>query len=529
MYKIDYQLKLQQSAVISDYMGENNQKRSLDYIPGNILLGIIAAKISKSAAKLSIKNLVKDNVVLFGNAVIGSQKPAEIIPMGFYYPKGRYDLPTVLDSSDDFEVDLYKIYSSSDELPSSNPHKSIKNGWFNFSSSGPYRLFVKKETSTHNIINPESQRPDEKTGGIFVYETLSAGQSFFGQIKFIDEGTAKDFYNHFGPENEVKIGRSLGAEYGSADLTLTEPVAMETNFKPQKDVQIVLHSDLITKNVLGVYETMLTADTLTNYLKENGIYDLEVLESEDKINYVKSRLVSGFNAHWGQNRSVIPAIIAGSVFHFTFSGNDVAEAMKFLFEYGIGERRNEGYGQISFRNSLLSEFFNGSNHRSLKYASLNPESISSTQWYEVKNMPETIQLAVFTKQMEKEIFVRVKSLLLNDEGKLHKRFDGRPSNSQLMGLRNRALSADSVEDISTFMENKREKKAHKSGQWNVKLEEKKLFDFFINISNKEQFYLFLKVDYLPEPYNGDHFSLLLAKMFVSILTGLIIKRRNANE
>ncbi|MGD9489756.1 MAG: hypothetical protein AB7W47_17170 [Calditrichaceae bacterium] len=537
MYRINYQIYLERPAVISDYSGESNRRRSLDFIPGNVLLGITAGMLDRKKEEerfITIKDLVATERIMFGNAIAGSEHQAEIIPQGYYYPKGEKDLPTLKDDEDSGAAKLYEMYRDNDTLPEKMIFKPLKPGWFRMVNQIPFRVPVHKETFTHNSVNPDTQRPDTKTGGVFVYEALSAGQTFFGEIRFADKEDAGHFYQFFGGRREIKIGRSLSAEYGSAVLTLSDPEEFKINNIPEKtDLRLVLESDAILRDSNGLPSSLITAEAVAGYLNQAGFENIEVAEAADTHDYQKSQTISGFNGYWGQFRTMVPAVRMGSVFHLRITGARKNEAIQYLLQHGLGERRNEGYGRIAIDNSLF-HLRNGSNEINIPGVSVpDPESASVKNWWEIEGLPENMADAVFQKQAAVIILKKVREIVAKRDKELKAAFEKFPRNTQLQELRNKALNATGVSEIQSYMNNKRDKKAHKEGQWNAKIEipglKVDLMRFFTEvISDRTKFYEFLELDRLPQYYHTSRFHLKAVILFITTFCGLIIKWRKNN-
>ena len=108
------------------------------------------------------------------------------------------------------------------------------------------------------------------------------------------------------------------------------------------------------------------------------------------------------------------------------------------------------------------------------------------------------------------------------------KFTDKPSNSQLQGLRNAALTAADVESISNFMAAKRGKKADRDGYWEAKVDfggvKISLFDLFEHgITDRNMFFRFLGYSKISEEYQNYYPEAV--KLFVNQFVGTLIKGR----
>ena len=537
MKKIVYSYTLKTPVLISDFSGDTNTRQSLDHISGTVLLGIVGGWLARkqiSIDGLTIDDLVLTSKISFSDAIISyTGSPTLPVPLGWYHLKGQKAFPSLSDGETDAPGTIQAMYNRNIKPNKEEPWKPVASGWLTWLKNIPHRLEVKHTTHIHNAIDPDKGRPNEDTGGVFVYEALREKQTFTGEIRFADDKLANRFYQAVKDQTEVRLGKSVAAEYGSALVHWNLPVDVKTPaFNPER-MHLVLVSDAILMNRQGQYQTELTAGWMKGWLEMHGYSGIRVTNLNDMVDYFKTRLIPGFNSKWGQFRQTVPGIVRGSVFHFCFKGHQAAEAVGFLQQYGIGERRQEGFGRLAADHPLLirPEAFNG---QQVKFKSQVQTTESNTEyrsWWQLPDMPKSVQKAVFVKQMQKRVSEILNEYCFANE-KLKNKFKDKPGNSQLQGLRNRALIAKQVEEISSFMKTKEGKKAYKDGHWDAKInfagEEKRLFEIFSeSIVNKEKFFEFLGFDELPESYR--EFHLEAVKIFINQLVGTLIKSRENNE
>ncbi|GAB4336723.1 MAG: hypothetical protein Kow0037_18310 [Calditrichia bacterium] len=534
MKKITYTYKLKTPVLISDFNGDTNTRHSLEHIPGTVLLGIVAGWLDRrqiTVSDLDIAKLVQTNQISFGDAVIShNHHPAWPVPMGLYGKKGGMTFPEFEGKGNTGESELLGMYKDDHTLPSGEPWKAVPNGWLQMVNNTPHRVIVKKTTQTHNSIVPELGKPDKEEGGVFVYEALKEGQKFTGEILFEDDNLAKGFYNAVKNIQEVMIGKSLAAEYGRAEIQWQEPVEIGTESANPQELHLVLISDAILYDGQGMPTTELTADWLQNWLREKRMSDIEVKPLNGWVNYFKNRLVPGFNGKWGQFRQTVPAITRGSVFHFSFNGERAEEAVREILCKGIGERRNEGFGRVSAAHPIwqFTDILEGRQKAFIRQTPSEQEEKKYTKWHQITEMPAAVEKAVFMRQVGVKVAEKLNEILFN-KGKLKDSFENHPSNSQLQGLRNKALIAQGVDDICRFMQAKVKKKADRDGYWNAKLNYDSgtvsLFDLFREkIADGDWFFRFLELDGLYGKYQKYYTDAV--KLFVNQFVGTLIKARD---
>jgi len=539
MYQVNYKIETLSPVLVSDYSGDKNTRIAMDFIPGNVLLGITAGLIDKGVItpnSFTIQDLIFGEKILFGDAVItGNNIQALPAPMGFYHVKEEPPFPRWGALQEHPQTTLKPMHHKNAKFDKNDDRiwKPVRSVWLVSMNGGLAAISVSTITNVHNIIDSDSQRPNGETGGVFVYHALQSGQIFSGDIRFLSEDLAHEFFNIMGKERWIRIGKSMGAQYGEAKLTLNDPEEMKPPSISGEFVRILLVSDTIVKNGQGIYIATLTSEVLTEYLKNLGFTNITVERNTEYVDYFRTRIIQGFNTKWGQYRSNVPAIIRGSVFHFKITGNQAQAALEELYKRGLGERCNEGYGRIDFSHPLFDEAKIQSGETINVHAPQMPASQrepSKKMWWEVTGMPASVKKAVFKREIQKQISRLLSEECFNGTQLKHKFQKSTLSNTQLQGLRNIALRATSVQQIVDFMSNKENKKAYKEGQWNPQIKGISLFDLFRSgISDLNGFYAFLGWDSIGDEYRNDEYHLLAVQIFINQFVGTLIKGREKGQ
>jgi CRISPR-associated protein Csx10 len=118
----------------------------------------------------------------------------------------------------------------------------------------------------------------------------------------------------------------------------------------EKDGEYVvlgLQSDAILRNDRGEYSALIDEDILIKQLQ--SLHAGLVVDRLKLVRFVTSRgHSSGWSGAWKLPREVEPTIKRGSVFVFKaqFIGDELLKALEQLQIWGIGQRREEGYGKV---------------------------------------------------------------------------------------------------------------------------------------------------------------------------------------
>jgi CRISPR-associated protein Csx10 len=108
-----------------------------------------------------------------------------------------------------------------------------------------------------------------------------------------------------------------------------------------KGFSITLYSDVIVMDKFMRYKYTIDEDSL---MEEFGLKDIKLVCAFKNI-----KEVLGWNAAWGLPKERELAIEKGSVFFFSYEGNNVDGLLRSLKDVdikGIGLRREEGFGKV---------------------------------------------------------------------------------------------------------------------------------------------------------------------------------------
>jgi len=240
--------------------------------------------------------------------------------------------------------------------------KGLREGFYPLRSLQAQTFNPKRRTEMHIRIDPKSGRV--KTGQLFDYVALEAGQYFAGELACADEALWKLLQNFTGLQEKqvfaLRLGKATRRGYGKVSLwvqrvTEDEAPAFEvqqslTERVPlgAKDVTLMLLTDTIVTDDWGRFVTGFDNYWLNQQLR----IPVSVV---DGTSFVGKRVVDGFNVQWRLPAWRAMALTAGSTVRLHLAQPVTAETLAKFHEQeleGIGERRNEGYGRVVFNHPV---------------------------------------------------------------------------------------------------------------------------------------------------------------------------------
>ena len=212
----------------------------------------------------------------------------------------------------------------------------------------------------HNVIEDKLQRPTEDVVGIFSRETISAGTTLRGEIRWRNGAIDKDKLTEL--TKNVRIGTSKKDDYGLAKFEIIGTTAQ--SFAPksalnEKKLVVYFQSDVLLRNK-QLRQTN-SIDDLAESLSEKLGVELTEIKPPEKMlsSLVQVRRVESWQQSWGFPRPTLTAMQAGSCVLFEADKEPDLAKLQQIEAQGIGERRGEGYGQIVFNPKILIGAING--------------------------------------------------------------------------------------------------------------------------------------------------------------------------
>ena len=314
-----------------------------DHFSGSILRGVLATRYIAQQHLAAAEDDATFLRLFFGtlrfaDATIASgAKRAIALPASLQKEKTG---TAVLDLLQDAPVPGYKALRGYGTVESGTIHpvhvkKSIQ---FHMSRS---------DQKTHDGRERLAGRSSD--GSIYNYEALDAGQCFWGAIY----GPAEDLAHlrkSIGECFDARIGRSHNTQYGACRITLQTPESLPSPGLPAGDsLCLRLETPLIPGSLTAACDARRTLARIADALNgATGSASFHLATGKTAI-FAREEAVDNFISIWGMRRPRDFALAAGSVCRIqkdgTWTASDLAALTAIAYD-GIGERREEGFGQL---------------------------------------------------------------------------------------------------------------------------------------------------------------------------------------
>ena len=345
----------------TSFQGDPNSDVSYDYIPGSMLRGALIGRYLRHHKRREldleseqVKRLFfSEQHTRYLNGYLANQHYRSLpIPRSWYIEKGT-------ELSESSPLDIYDFsVEINDELKS--PKKASDQFWTK-SDGGFYLQKTNRRVNIHNQRDRTKGRSSKKEGNsnsegeVFRYDALAADQIFQSVILCEEqelEILEQLLNNHNDPN--IWLGGSRSAGYGHAKLShqidnnwwevKEEFQELDESLEERSEeegVTITLLSDALLRDQWG----QPTADPKLIQQAINNVLGEDILPTATNI-FSGSTLIGGFNRKWGLPLPQLPALAAGTVVIFE-EVQLSTDQIRDLEWYGIGERRNEGFGRIA--------------------------------------------------------------------------------------------------------------------------------------------------------------------------------------
>lgn len=368
MFGITYQLKLIQPLIVAMLdPGDENAARSLNYVPGSVMRGALAMRYiasqklpnDRAAQDAQCRALFFEDETLFLDCVPVDDmgKRAKPIPLSWF--AGKKDVAEWNSASEDrnakrLTLAVVDAAPVDDELTRMDNPKPI-NGQAQFcrvDDEGEAILFSpRRETATH-ISRPRTritQNP-KADRAVFTYEALAADQLLAGVVLCRTLDGAEKARKILLDTPDVLIGRSRSAGYGHVRIqNVSSPIASWQETEGQTDeIEPIVTEDEVG-NETGWYVITLQSHAILRDADGQFTTDpcQEIGASAKAARcFLQMENLGGYNRKWRLPTPQAQAVRAGSV--FVYHAKDInPEALRHALKNGIGERRNDGLGQIA--------------------------------------------------------------------------------------------------------------------------------------------------------------------------------------
>ena len=336
MGELYFKAELLDDVVLSQRTATVGDHKSLDYIPGSAFLGIAASWFySKMNKEDSWKVFHSSNVRFYNAYPMINEKRSMPIPLSLH----SQQVPEI-----GKENDIYNfVYSDIKE--DSVQYRQNRRGYVNICDDGKIQIAQPSKTSRMRTAI------DAKTGTaaksqLYGYESLDAGQFFIGKIEWDDslKETITPIVSLFESDEIVHVGRSKTASYGRVKISRMNKSDINNSAQSLDGTSfsILAISDLCLKNPnTGTPEL----NVLPSFLGLGEDWTLDRQKS-----FSRPSCVYQYNSHRKEIEMQKTLISKGSVFTFKSEKEITAEEKEKLLsavKNGIGEARNQGFGEIS--------------------------------------------------------------------------------------------------------------------------------------------------------------------------------------
>ena len=335
MKRLKFECRLMSDVILNQSAATEGECSTLDFIPGNCFLGIVAARYNDFGNDAI--TVFHSGRVRFGDAhpvCVGHEGVRSLrVPASIYYPKLK-------NIGESYVHHCYERNKDTGDNGSPQQLKQCRNGFYAFENNDKkaYPVNTDKSFAVKSAYDRESRRA--KDSRMYCYESLGKGASFLFEVEVDDDrlsGKIRDLL-----VGKRHIGRSRSAQYGLVEIF-------------EKDYGDVPSTNKLTETGGGKYVTVY-ADSRLIFLDQNNeptfrpsAKDLGI--DNGKICWDKSQVRTFRYAPWNGCRSTRDAdrcgIEKGSVFVVENCGQKEFES-----QY-VGAYRNEGFGKVVYNPSFL--------------------------------------------------------------------------------------------------------------------------------------------------------------------------------
>ena len=336
MKRLKFKCTLLSDIIINQKAATEGNNQTLDFIPGNTFLGIVAAHYMEFGDKAH--EVFHSGRVRFGDAHPVSLGDDEVrtlhVPASMYYPKLK---------SAETGCYIHHFYDrGADHENAGRPQqlKQCRQGFYAFSGDNAYPAVLEKSFAIKSAYDRERRRALDSQ--MFGYESLDAGACFYFDVEFDDDSLADNIQRCL--TGVRRVGRSRSAQYGLVEIQCAdyqETASTQGTFRLADG---------------GEYATVY-ADGRLIFLDENDEPTFQPTAADlglpgGQIVWKYSQVRTFGYAPWNNKRSARDTercgIEKGSVFVVRLGDDAPAFASKY-----VGEYRNEGFGKVVYNPPFL--------------------------------------------------------------------------------------------------------------------------------------------------------------------------------
>lgn len=326
---LKFKCTLESDLVLSQTSSSEGNQKTLDFIPGNNFLGIVAGKIYKEGSPESLE-IFHSGKVRFGDAHPSVEGIRGLkVPASMYYPK-------LTSASEECYIHHLTEHNSIDIK--SKQLKQCREGFYAFGDTTGKHVAIEKNFTIKSAHDSDTHC--SKDGQMFGYESLSEGLVMYFEVEseLSDAINEKIIASLCGKKH---IGHSRSAEFGLVTIE-------QEDYKDICSTNLDVKSDYITVYADGrlIFLDVNGESTYQPTAKDLGIDGCEV-------DWTKSQIRTFQYAPWNGKRHTYEAdrcgIEKGSVFVVKLKGATYPEKSQY-----VGAYQNEGFGKVIYNPVFLA-------------------------------------------------------------------------------------------------------------------------------------------------------------------------------
>lgn len=391
-------VRLDEPLLIARRAEAGNQYETLDVIPGSVLRGALAWRVTRRYGGFpdTDNNKVFDQFVeLFFNDAV---RFSPLMPVEITDKSGKLKgYPTITVPRDLVTCELYPGYGRQNgneahgvwSLLDDTPHdecttcanndlatgrraSSVKlkafDGFISLADVPSTSHKPKRTVEMHIRIDSTSGRV--RTGDLYGYVALEPGQYFVGEITCANDTVWRTLRDMAGLQegvNELKLGKATQRGYGKVsvifnptDKPLFHLQDLSQRLTGTNHVKMLLLSDAIVVDRWGRFWRGFDPEWLKRELglPSNAVIEIDRNNQDELLAFSATRAIDAFNNKLGLPRSRDIAIVAGSSARLSFKGislDQLIECLRAVELCGIGLRREEGFGRVAFNHPVYNQ------------------------------------------------------------------------------------------------------------------------------------------------------------------------------
>ncbi len=335
---LDYELYLEEPVICKSVNG--GESRSLDYIEGSKLLGLVIGEYKKQN-----KGQIEDFLSMMDKEELFCSN-AYISENGMRYT----EIPAVIYAvKNDSTHYVNKLYPDPDCVREKPLQLNMMKHCYGYMDENNklHKKSVKIEERYHH------RRPEDK--GIGRAREEQSGNSQFYQMSSIEAGQTmqgyfcgsadqiKEIYNILSQKGIYYIGYSRSSEYGKIRLRITNLRSQEESKKENvKNFYVKLEAPAVIYNDRAFYSTD-AEDLIREIMEELGITE-QAIKGAEVQRFVRYTTVGGYNTQWNRPKPIVTAFDKGTVLKVSLKEEAEITFPPLLL---LGERITEGFGEAT--------------------------------------------------------------------------------------------------------------------------------------------------------------------------------------